>query len=483
MKEVSLQVKIVGALAVMFLAILASIVFTNYRDQRMSIIAECRNSAQALADTVYNSMVYPMAVGDDKTVRGQMEGFRKSLKDADVFVFGIDKLCTYSSQQEKVGTDISKEVKSSELTAALDQLLRDGKSSGRGYEETIAGRQYLSLLRPVVNEDRCQHCHGASRPVLGGIMLRQNTDQMTNHLAGLRNKNILIGTTGFLIVMAALAFLIRLLVIRPVNNIIQELSDSAEQVASASAQIASAGQSLAEAASEQAAGVEETSASIEEIASMTMQNTDNSQHAQQLSNETWTSINKADASMSSMMGAMQEISLASEETAKIIKTIDEIAFQTNLLALNAAVEAARAGEAGAGFAVVADEVRNLAIRAAEAARNTATLIEGTVSKVKEGHELARKTGEEFKTVGAGSQKVVDLVGEIAAASGEQSQGIKQINTVIQEMDKTIQLNAANAEEAASASEELSAQAMQMRQYVGKLETLISGKSKKALMKI
>jgi len=483
MKEVSLQVKIVGALAVMFLAILASIVFTNYRDQRISIIAEVQNSAQALADTVYNSMVSPMAVGDDKTVRGQMEGFRKSLKNADVFVFGFDKLCTYSSQQEKVGADLSKEVKSSGLTAALDQLLRDGKSSGRGYEETIAGKQYLTVLRPMVNEDRCHHCHGASRPVLGGLMVRQNIDQITSHLAGLRNKNIIIGMAGFLIVMAALAYLIRLLVIRPVNSIIGELSESADQVASASTQVSAASQSLAEATSEQAAGVEETSASIEEIASMTMQNADNSQQARQLSNETWTSINDANTSMSSIMKSMQEISQASEETAKIIKTIDEIAFQTNLLALNAAVEAARAGEAGAGFAVVADEVRNLAIRAAEAARNTATMIEGTVSKVKEGHELVRKTGEEFKTVGTGSRKVVDLVGEIAAASNEQSQGIKQINTAIQEMDKTIQQNAANAEESASASEELSAQAMQMRQYVGKLETLISGKSKKEIIKL
>ncbi len=483
MKEASLQVKIVGALACMFLAILASIVFTNYRDQRINIIAEVHNSAQNLVDSVYNAMYYPMSIGDDKTVKGQMEDFRKSLKDAEVLVFGIDKLCTYASQKEKVGTDLTKEIKSGGLTAELDQLLRDGKSSGRGYEETIAGKEYLTVLRPMMNEERCQHCHGASRPVLGGIMVRKNIDQMASHLAGLRNKNILIGTIGFLIVMAALTFLIRLLVIRPVNSIIKELSESADQVASASTQIAAAGQSLAEAASEQAAGVEETSASIEEIASMTLQNADHSQQARVLSDETWTAINKAGASMNGVMTSMQEISKASEETAKIIKTIDEIAFQTNLLALNAAVEAARAGEAGAGFAVVADEVRNLAIRAAEAARNTATMIEGTVSKVKEGHELVRKTGEEFKTVGSGSRKVVDLVGEIAEASGEQSQGIKQINTAIQEMDKTIQQNAANAEESASAAEELTAQSLQMRQCVGKLETLISGKSKKDLIKI
>ena len=215
---------------------------------------------------------------------------------------------------------------------------------------------------------------------------------------------------------------------------------------------------------------------------MTMHNSDNSQQAKRLSDDTWTAITRAGASMGGVMTSMQEISKASEETAKIIKTIDEIAFQTNLLALNAAVEAARAGEAGAGFAVVADEVRNLAIRAAEAAGNTATMIEGTVSKVKDGHELVRKTGEDFQAVGSGSKKVVELVGEIAAASGEQSQAIKQINTAIQEMDKSTQQNAASAEEAASASEELSAQALQMKMYVGQLETLISGKSNNQIVK-
>ena len=146
------------------------------------------------------------------------------------------------------------------------------------------------------------------------------------------------------------------------------------------------------------------------------------------------------------------------------------------------MEAARAGEAGAGFAVVADEVRNLAIRAAEAAKSTATMIEGTVSKVKDGCELVQKTGEEFKEVGAGSKKVVELVGEIAAASNEQSQGIKQINATIQEMDKTIQHTAANAEQAASASRELSGQAQQMKVNVGRLETLVTGKSKTVIAK-
>jgi len=482
MNEQSLQVKIVGALAAMFFVVLISIITINGRDQRLYITAEVYNSARTLGSSVYNSILHPMAVGDGNTIKQQMADFKTGVADAAVFIVGFDKVCTYSSEKAAIGTDMTNAIGSPDLAAGLDRLLRDGKTTGRPYEESIGGRQYLTVILPMMNDKRCNHCHGVSRPVLGGLMVRQNIDKMISNLANLRNKNIIIGTGGFLVVMGALAFLISLLVIRPVKGIIGGLTESAEQVASASTQIASASQSLAEAASKQAAGVEETSASVEEIASMTIQNSDNAQQAKLLSDETWTAINRAGDSMGGMMSSMEEISKASEETAKIVKTIDEIAFQTNLLALNAAVEAARAGEAGAGFAVVADEVRNLAIRAAEAAGNTATMIEGTVSKVKDGHELVRKTGEDFQAVGSGSKKVVELVSEIAVASDEQSRGIKQINTAIQEMDKSTQQNAASAEEAASASEELTAQATQMKMYVGQLEILINGKSNNQIVK-
>ncbi len=183
-------------------------------------------------------------------------------------------------------------------------------------------------------------------------------------------------------------------------------------------------------------------------------------------------VAKANKSMDELTGSMQEISHASEETSKIIKTIDEIAFQTNLLALNAAVEAARAGEAGAGFAVVADEVRNLALRAADAAKNTADLIEGTVKKTKEGSDLVNTTNEAFGEVATNASKVGELVGEIAAASNEQAQGIEQVNTAVNEMDKIVQQNAANAEESASASEEMNAQAEQMKSMVEELIAVV-----------
>jgi methyl-accepting chemotaxis protein len=187
-------------------------------------------------------------------------------------------------------------------------------------------------------------------------------------------------------------------------------------------------------------------------------------------------VGTANDSMGSLTNSMKEISRASEETSKIIKTIDEIAFQTNLLALNAAVEAARAGEAGAGFAVVADEVRNLALRASEAAKNTANLIEGTVKKIKDGSEIVDRTNEAFQQVATSSNKVGQLVNEIASSSREQAKGIEQINLAVTEMDKVTQQNAANAEESASASEEMNAQAQQMKSMVDELVTMVGGSS-------
>jgi methyl-accepting chemotaxis protein len=261
---------------------------------------------------------------------------------------------------------------------------------------------------------------------------------------------------------------------KPIHRVIEGLNEGADQVASASGQVSGSSQQLAEGSSEQAASIEETSSSLEEMSSMTKQNAQNAAQADNLMNEANQVVAQANASMSELDSSMDEISKASEETSRIIKTIDEIAFQTNLLALNAAVEAARAGEAGAGFAVVADEVRNLAMRAADAAKDTAQLIESTVKKVNDGNDLVSRTNEAFGKVAASSSKVGELVSEIAAASNEQAQGIEQVNTAVTEMDKVTQSNAANAEESASASEEMSAQAEQMKAMVNELVVMVGG---------
>jgi methyl-accepting chemotaxis protein len=285
-----------------------------------------------------------------------------------------------------------------------------------------------------------------------------------------------IGIIGIMALVTSilLACVITRGITKPINRVIEGLNEGADQVASASGQVSSASQSLAEGSSEQAASVEEISSSLEEMSSITKQNAEHANHADNLMKEANQVVGKANQSMTELTASMQEISKASDETSKIIKTIDEIAFQTNLLALNAAVEAARAGEAGAGFAVVADEVRNLAMRAAEAAKNTAALIEETVKKINDGAEQVARTNEAFTQVAESASKVEELVTEIAAASKEQAQGIEQINTAVAEMDKVIQQNAANAEESASISEEMNAHAEQMKVIVEEMVALVGG---------
>jgi methyl-accepting chemotaxis protein len=278
---------------------------------------------------------------------------------------------------------------------------------------------------------------------------------------------------GFLMGIV-LGVLLSFVITGPIKRIIESLSSGADQVAAASIEVSNASQELAEGSSEQAASIEETSASMEEMASMTKINAENANNANRIMKETEDLVERTNKSMEQLSASMKKISEASEDTSKIIKTIDEISFQTNLLALNAAVEAARAGEAGAGFAVVADEVRNLAMRAAEAAKNTSTMIEGTLKRVKQGSEILQKSSDEFSQMSDSAMKVGDLVGKIALASGEQALMIDQIKKAFVEMSRVVQGTAANAEESASASEELSAQAMQMRESVDDLVRVIGG---------
>jgi len=281
-----------------------------------------------------------------------------------------------------------------------------------------------------------------------------------------------------LLILSALVGVGILLVTRQVNNqlrkMVSELGSGANQVASASSQIATTSQSLSQGASEQAASVQEVSASMEEMTAMARSSGTNSSEAMTMMLETAQQVERSNAALTEMVGSMNAIKSSSERVAKINKTIDEIAFQTNILALNAAVEAARAGEAGMGFAVVADEVRNLAQRAAAAAKDTAALIEESITNSNQGAQKLDLVSEAIRGITEGATRVKQLVTEVNEAGKQSVQGIQQVSTAIQQVNTVTQTTAASAEESAAAAEELNAQSMTVRELVGRLSVMVDG---------
>ena len=334
--------------------------------------------------------------------------------------------------------------------------------------------QFYGMLHLRMSKERLSHVMAESA--------RHATEGLEAARALYDTAKIRIIWVGLLIVAISLVamglflgLVIRNKLTRPIERVIAALTGGADQVNSASGQVASASQALAQGASQQASSLEESSAALEEMASMTRQNADNAGHANSLMSETEQLVNRGAGVMQRMSGTMEQIKASSAQTAKIIKTIDEIAFQTNLLALKAAVEAAGAGEAGKGFAVVAEEVRNLARRSAEAARNTAALIEESTRHADAGVSVSTDMARDLGEIQASAGKVATLISEIAAASKEQAQGIEQVNTAVSEMDKVVQDNAAHAQESASAAQELESQSRDLDAMIGDLILIVTGK--------
>ena len=272
--------------------------------------------------------------------------------------------------------------------------------------------------------------------------------------------------------ISAIPLTVALQTTKQLRGVAAGLGEGAQQIASASGQIASSSQALAQGASEQAASLEETSSSSQEITSMTQKNAENSKEAAIVMAEVDRHVQAGNRTLEEMVVSMREITASSDKISKIIKVIDEIAFQTNILALNAAVEAARAGEAGMGFAVVADEVRNLAQRSAQAAKDTAALIEESISKSNEGGTKLERVTEVIRAITASAAKVKTLVDEVNLGSQEQSRGIEQISKALGQMDQVTQGTAASAEQSASASQEMSAQAEALHHIVATLRSLV-----------
>ncbi len=374
----------------------------------------------------------------------------------------------------------------------------EGEKSGDWY--TIdSEKNAVRYFRPIKLSERCMYCHGDPATsqelwgnsdgldvlgqkmenwkvgeIHGAFEVIQSLDEADRRLASTMSLAGGIAVVSLIVVGIVFALFAVYFVEKPVSVVSQRLFEGAAQVSSASTEVANASQQMAGGANDQAASLEETSASLEEMASMTKQNAGNATQASATAGVARKAAEQGQNAMVQMASAIERIKASSVETAKILKTIDEIAFQTNLLALNAAVEAARAGDAGKGFAVVAEEVRNLAQRSAEAARNTAVLVDESQKNAVDGVETTALVGQQLREIGTSIERVAQLIQEVAAASNEQAQGIDQINLAVSNMDRVTQSNAALSEESASSSEELNAQAVELDAMVKELVKLIHG---------
>lgn len=363
-----------------------------------------------------------------------------------------------------------------------------------------AASQIFRLMVPLKITEACLVCHGYPETsptgdgkdisgrqmegyklgeIRGGISVVAPMDSINAAIAANRNFSIL-GNGIFVLLISGVVFFVTKGVVSLLKRTVNHLNAGAEEVAAASSQISSSSQSLADGASQQAASVEETSASIEEMSSMTAKNADNAEEASHLTVKAKSSAEEGHETMKSLQTIMRELHGGNNQILAIIKSIDEIAFQTNLLALNAAVEAARAGEPGKGFAVVADEVRNLAQRCATASKETADLINARVQSNDNALKITEVFAEKLKEIATDTKKVADLMGEISAASREQSEGVGQIGKAMTSIDNVTQQNAANAEQMASASEELSSQSVNLREVVLELAAQVGGIREEAM---
>lgn len=380
--------------------------------------------------------------------------------------------------------ELVKEYESNELSAEEQAILPAFKEAKEKYVESrtkvldlaLAGKKDAAwrLYQADTYPDFKAYADGLDKLSDINVTIATAVDNQSDKDATTSTIILLISLIASLTLLVSLGLMISKMIADPIIKAVESLGESSDRVASASEELSAASQQLAEGSTEQAASIQETSATIEESASMIQQTTDNTKQAAFLAKSTKDAAVKGSSEMSEMMSSMQELQKSSNEIAKIIKVIDEIAFQTNILALNAAVEAARAGDAGKGFAVVAEEVRNLAQRCAQAAQDTATIIESNIDLSTHGVNISSRVDSSLSEINTQAQKVNDLLDEVAVASQEQTQGISQINMAITQMEQVIRGNATTAEQSAAASNDLSVQALDLKDMVNTLTVLVHG---------
>jgi methyl-accepting chemotaxis protein len=468
----------------LMLLVLFAVVFTcmilftvmTVRDKIIVTAHEKLRSDMALSYAVMNDR-YPgeWSVREGKLFKGDVRMNENFTAVDSIAVMSNDAVTIFQGDMRIATTVKNSSGERAVGTKAAANIVEAVIKNGQPYigKANVVGTWYQTAYEPIKN---------SRGEVIGIFYVGVPNTHYDRVVYEIMIKVLVFGVSGLVIVFILGIVIVRSIT-KPIHRVIKGLAAGAGHVASASGKMASSSQVLAQGASEQASSVEETSSSLAEMASMTRRNAASADQAKSHMAEAREIVDRVSMHMDNMAKAVSEVTRTSEETGKIIKTIDEIAFQTNLLALNAAVEAARAGEAGAGFAVVADEVRNLAMRAAEAARNTAGLIDNTIQVARKSSQIMDQTKEAFKGNVEISAKIGGIIDEISAASNEQAEGIGQIDKAVSEMERVMQGTVAHAEASASASEELSAQAEQMEDFVADLSVLVSGKRRQSAVAV
>ncbi|KIX12347.1 methyl-accepting chemotaxis protein [Dethiosulfatarculus sandiegensis] len=429
------------------------LIVVNVVRQQTTLETGKQRTAAAMAQAIALDFLNMRMLGKDFAVAGQTANAEKLRK-------ALVSIKKRSARMESL-------LISDADIAQAKNLIKAADSYGKAFERYVEATSSQAAAEKAMlkSATQAQKVWENTKEIARKIM-DSNMKQAQNIMLGVAGSTILLGL--------ALAWLITGGISGSLKKVLADLDEGAMNVGNAAEHIAAASDSLAQGTSEQAATLEQTSASLEEMASMTRSTAENAGQADQLTEKNKVVIEKAEKRMNEMAGSMESLAESSGEVAKIVKSIDEIAFQTNLLALNAAVEAARAGEAGMGFAVVADEVRSLAQRAAEAARNTQELIDATITRIDDGSKLVNKTKEAFKEVITSSVQTAQIISEIASASQEQAEGIEQVKQATGQMDQVVQQNAAGAEESSAVAQTLNAQVEQLGQVIEGIHQLMDG---------
>jgi hypothetical protein len=454
-----LRAKLTLIILVSLTVVLGATAFGLFAKTRSTVEDETENTAKQVAVTISNGV---QTFGET----GDMNGL-------ELFLSTVTARPELAAVHSVRGPIVARDFKMRTGAGPRDELEQKVLDSGKEEQVIDSTNDLARFVFPIQAIERCTSCHPAKvGDVLGAVSVTVRTDRADRALASIRIAMWLAFCFAILFEAALLVVIITRSVIRPVRGVSYGLAQSSDALAEISAKVARTSHQIADGARNQAAQLEASSASLEQVTATTAQTAETARQASGSADDARNVAEQSRGVVASMEGAIEKIHKSAENTARILKTIDEIAFQTSLLSLNAAVEAARVGDAGKGFAVVAEEVRSLALRTTEAAKNTGELIEQSRKDAEAGVRASREVGGAFTSIVERIRNATELMKSVAAASQEQAKGIQQISSSVTSMDRITQANAATADESATVSDALSAHAEELNELVGDLMRVV-----------